>query len=388
MRVHDQEVTFNICNAMSNPNEIDECSFMDVNDEILYGELFDKYVVALIEEWPQEDEPEDVVTKSDEVEIEQAAYMRHVPRAEPLERPISAAKPSIEEPQELELKPLLEHLRYSFLGSGKTLPVIISAALSNEQEEELLQVLREHKTALGWSIADIKGISPMLCMHKIRLEDNKKASIEQQRRLNPNMKEVCVPKKGGMTVVENEKNELIPMRTVTGYNEIAIAPEDQEKATFTCSYGTFAFRRMPFGLCNTPATFQSLQDTNWDLTVQIGKQRLLQLDELEEFRLDAYENSRIYKDKTKKLHDQRIKDRQFKPGKLVLLFNSRLKLFSGKLKSRWSGPFKITQVFPYGALELERLNDQGRFKVNASRVKHYLGGSVDQGQSTLLMSEA
>jgi hypothetical protein len=213
-------------------------------------------------------------------------------------------------------------------GKAKKLPVIISAELTEEQEGKLLHVLREHKKAIGWTLADIKGISPTYCMHKIRLEEDYKPSAEPQRRLNPVMKEVvkkeiikwldadiiypisdsewvspvqCVPKKGGMTVIENDQNELIPTRTVTGwrvcmdyrklnkatrkdhfplpfidqmldrlagkqfycfldgysgYNQIAIAPEDQEKTTFTCPYGTFAFRRMPFGLCNAPATFQ------------------------------------------------------------------------------------------------------------------------------------
>ncbi|CAL8089023.1 unnamed protein product [Prunus armeniaca] len=69
-----------------------------------------------------------------------------------------------------------------------------------------------------------------------------------------------VPKKSGITVMKNEENELVPTRLTTdgysGYNQIAIAPEDQEKTTFTCPYGTFAYRRMPFGLCNAPATFQ------------------------------------------------------------------------------------------------------------------------------------
>ncbi|KAL4282046.1 hypothetical protein GQ457_03G016260 [Hibiscus cannabinus] len=183
----------------------------------------------------------------------------------------------------------------------------------NDQEERLIATLRQHKEALGWTIADIKGISPTICMHKILLDDNHKPTVDAQRRLNQAMKDVvrkeilkwldagiiypisdsewvspvqCVPKKGGITVISNEKNELIPTRTVTGwrvcmdyrklnkatrkdhfplpfidqmldrYNQIAIAPEDQSKTTFTCPYGTFAFRRMPFGLCNAPATFQ------------------------------------------------------------------------------------------------------------------------------------
>ena len=221
------------------------------------------------------------------------------------------------------LKELLSHLKYAFLE-----PVIISAALTEFEEQKLLQILRKYKEAIAWSIEDLKGINPSICMHKILLNDDAKTSIEHQRRMNPMMKEVVrkevlkwlnagfiyaisdnswvspvhvVPKKGGFTVIRNEENELIPTRTVTGwrvckdyrklnssirknhfplpfidqmlgrlaghphfcfldgysrYNQIAIAPEDQEKTTFTCPFGTFSFRRMPFGLCNAPATFQ------------------------------------------------------------------------------------------------------------------------------------
>ncbi|KAK9003632.1 hypothetical protein V6N11_084270 [Hibiscus sabdariffa] len=167
------------------------------------------------------------------------------------------------------------------LGIGEAKPTTAA------QEDKLIETLQQHKEALGWTIADIKGISPTICMHKILLEDNHKPTVDAQRRLNQAMKDVvrkeilkwldasiiypisdsewvrpiqCVPKKGGITVISNEKNELIPTRTITGwrvcYNQIAIAPEDQSKTTFTCPYGTFAFRRMPFGLCNAPATFQ------------------------------------------------------------------------------------------------------------------------------------
>ena len=111
-----------------------------------------------------------------------------------------------------------------------------------EQEKKLLHVLKKHKRALGWSIDDIKGISPSICMHKILMEENYKPSIEHQRRLNPNMKEVVrvevmklldagiiypifdsawvspvhvVPKKGGITVVPNDNNELISTKIIT-----------------------------------------------------------------------------------------------------------------------------------------------------------------------------
>ena len=228
----------------------------------------------------------------------------------------------------LTLKELPGHLKYEFLEPEKRKPVIISTALTEAEEQKFLVILRKYKEAISWSIEELKGISPSICLHKILLDDNAKTSIEHQRRLNLVMKEVVrkevlkwlntgfiyaisnsswvssvhvVPKKGGFTVIRNEKNELIPTRTVKGwrvciyyrklntvtrndhfpmsfidqmldrlaghphfcflngyfgYNQISIAPEDQEKTTFTCPFGTFAFRRMPFGLCNAPGTFQ------------------------------------------------------------------------------------------------------------------------------------
>ncbi|KAL4387413.1 hypothetical protein GQ457_09G015600 [Hibiscus cannabinus] len=110
------------------------------------------------------------------------------------------------------------------------------------QEEKLIETLRQHKEALGWTIADIKGISPTICMHKILLEENHKPTVEAQRILNQAMKDVV-------------RKEILKWLDA-GYNQISIAPEDQSKTTFTCPYGTFVFRRMPFGMCNAPATFQ------------------------------------------------------------------------------------------------------------------------------------
>ncbi|GJY89964.1 reverse transcriptase domain-containing protein [Tanacetum coccineum] len=101
----------------------------------------------------------------------------------------------------------------------------------------------------------------------------------------------------------------------------------------------------------------------------------VQLNELNELRDQAYENSLIYKEKTKRIHDAKIKNRVFNVGDRVLLFNSRLKIFSGKLKSRWSGPFTIVQVFPYGTVELSQ-NSGPNFKVNGHRIKHYFGGDI------------
>lgn len=103
-------------------------------------------------------------------------------------------------------------------------------------------------------------------------------------------------------------------------------------------------------------------------------QRVNDMNGLDEFCLKAYESSALYKEKMKKYHDQKIEKREFVVGDLVLLFNSRLHLFLGKLKSKWTGPFRVTQVFPHGAVELE--NKEGiRFKVDGQRIKVHMGKS-------------
>nr|GEU59623.1 hypothetical protein [Tanacetum cinerariifolium] len=381
-----------------------------------------------------------------------------------------------------------------------------------------------------------------------------KPAVQHQRRVNPKIYDVikkeveklldagliypisdsiwvspihCVPKKGGYSVVENEENKLIPTHLVT---------EWREKTTFTCPYGTFAYHRMPFGLCNASGTFQRFmlaifhdmvektmevfiddfsvfgnsfenclsrldkmlqrcEDTklclNWEKSyfmvkegivlghkiskngIEVDKAKIdvitklphpitvkgaenlaadhlsrlenpyenvldpkeineafpletlsmvtfrgdygtpwfadfanyhagnfivkaywalkqanfnlavasdhrkVQLNELNELRDHVYENSLIYKEKMKRIHDSKIKNRVFNVGDQVLLFNSRLKFFSGKLQTRWSGPFTITKVFPYGTVELSQANEPN-FKVNGHRIKHYFGGDVPQ----------
>ncbi|GJV90585.1 reverse transcriptase domain-containing protein [Tanacetum coccineum] len=117
--------------------------------------------------------------------------------------------------------------------------------------------------------------------------------------------------------------------------------------------------------------YWALKHANFDLKIA-SDHRKLQLNELNELRDQAYENCLIYKEKTKKLHDSKIKNRIFNVGDQVLLFNSRLKIFLGKLKTRWSGPFTITEVFPYGTAKLSHSN----FKVNCHRLKHYFGGDT------------
>ncbi|GKC22876.1 reverse transcriptase domain-containing protein, partial [Tanacetum coccineum] len=228
---------------------------------------------------------------------------------------VTKMKPSIEEPPELELKDLPSRLEYAFLEGTDKLPVIISKELKDEENAALLKVLKSHKRAIAWKISDIKGKDPHFCTHKIIMEDDFKLEVQHQRRVNPKLHEVikkeviklldvgliypisdspwvspvhCVPKKGGMTVVENEDNELITTRLVTGwrvcidyrklndatckdhfplpfmdqmlerlagneyycfldgfsgYFQIPIDPQDQEKTTFTCPYRTIEVDR-------------------------------------------------------------------------------------------------------------------------------------------------
>ncbi|GJV85750.1 reverse transcriptase domain-containing protein [Tanacetum coccineum] len=157
---------------------------------------------------------------------------------------VTKAKSSIEEPSELELKDLPSHLEYAYLEENDKLPVIIAKSLNNDEKNAHLKVLKSHKRAITWKITDIKGIDPRFCTHKILMEDDYKPTVQSQRRVNPKIHEVikkevlklidagmiypifdspwvspvhCVPKKGGITVVTNEKNELILTRLVTGW---------------------------------------------------------------------------------------------------------------------------------------------------------------------------
>ncbi|KAM2972030.1 hypothetical protein FF2_018768 [Malus domestica] len=266
MEFDGEVVNFNLSDSIKYPSEDHSCFSIDIIDSLAQGYLEDLNDDAL----------EKVITRGMEITTKGAdSSVTHVihglghvvpPNEEIIEVvaalesspkldgkyttresiPISTNKllPSIIQAPILELKPLPSHLKYIFLGENETLPAIISSSLTAQEKEKLLRVLKEFKSALGWTLADIKGISPTTCMHHIFLEEGAKPTREAQRRLNPPMMEVvkkeiiklldcgviypisdskwvspvqCVPKKSGVTVVANAENELVPQRIQTGW---------------------------------------------------------------------------------------------------------------------------------------------------------------------------
>ncbi|GJT16498.1 reverse transcriptase domain-containing protein [Tanacetum coccineum] len=186
------------------------------------------------------------------------------------------------------------------------------------------------------------------------------------------------PQTSGQVEVSNRGLKRILERTV-GENRASWSDKlDDALWAFRTAYktpiGCTPYKLVYGKACHLPVELEhkaywALKHTNFDIKTA-GDHRKVQLNELNELRDHAYENSLIYKEKTKRIHDAKIKNRVFNVGDQVLLFNSRLKNFSGKLKSRWSGPFTVTQVFPYGTVELSQ-NSGPNFKVNGHRLKHY-----------------
>jgi hypothetical protein len=105
-----------------------------------------------------------------------------------------------------------------------------------------------------------------------------------------------------------------------------------------------------------------------------GKKRLLDLSSLDEWRNEAYENARLFKEKVKQWHDKRILKREFHVGEKVLLYRSRLRFFAGKLLSKWEGPYVIVEVYRLGAIKIASLKDDSTQVVNGQRLKHYISG--------------
>nr|GEW77189.1 hypothetical protein [Tanacetum cinerariifolium] len=270
------------------------------------------------------------------------------------------AKSSIEEPSELELKELPSHLEYDFLEESNKLPVIIAKDLKDVEKEVLIKVLKSQKQAIASKISDIKGIDLRFCTHKILMEEDYKPAVRSQRRVNLKIHDV----------IKKEVIKLLDAGTIYSISDspwftrvmikygvthrLATAYHPQTSGQVEVSnHGLKHILERTVGE-NHASWSDKLDDALWAFctafktligctpyNLTTGDHRKLQLNELNELRDQAYENFVIYKERTKKLHDSKIKNRIFSVGDQVLLFNSRLKIFSGKLKTRWSGPFTI-----------------------------------------------
>ncbi|GJS00738.1 DNA-directed DNA polymerase [Tanacetum coccineum] len=367
LRVGNEEVIFDIDQSIKGPPvEDDECYGIDYLDttihlktqELLEDDQLESFLVNNLEE------------SIDQSDLESCESQKTQGPKRKQNAPLYSASANEIDERRLELKDLPSHLEYAYLKGNESCPVIISSKLSEKEKISLLQVLEKRKGTIAWK--DIKGISPSFCIHKILLEESFKPVIQPQRRLNPKAQDVVknkivrlldsgliypitdspwaspiyvIPKKGKMTVVLNNNNELIPSRTVIGW-------------------------RMPLGICNASTTFQrcmtaifhdmveDFMEVFMDDFLVFGNsfdQCLGNLDKIlarslenpnmgeltEEETADEFpdEHLMILKPKLNDEEPWLRGDKDFKNGDKVLLFNSCLKLHLGKLKSKWSDDY-------------------------------------------------
>ncbi|GJT71024.1 reverse transcriptase domain-containing protein [Tanacetum coccineum] len=309
LRVGDDEVIFDVDQSIKRPStEDDECYGIDDLDNTINAEA--QKLLA-------NDEPGSFLSRGLEKSIDQSDLENYEPiecktnndsneliwRIASLNTPYlvvhgtaklvkvereylySASANEIDE-KKPELKDLPHHLEYAYLHGEKSFPIIISSELSDKEKSSLLQVLEKRNGAIAWKMSDIKGINPSYCTHKILIEDDFKPGIQPQRRLNPKVQDVVkneivklldygliypisdsswvnpihvVPNKGGMIVVLNDDNELIPSHTVIGWRDSSKFQSHlkiKKRQHSPVLMGLLRTEKMPFGLCNAPATFQ------------------------------------------------------------------------------------------------------------------------------------
>nr|GEU78879.1 reverse transcriptase domain-containing protein [Tanacetum cinerariifolium] len=230
-------------------------AFLAIEDESISSDIDDSYYdseggILLLEEFLNDD-PSSPHLPPQELKV-----------VEPKNK-----KSSIDKPPMFELKDLPPHLEYAFLEDDDKLPVIIAKDLKDEEKTALIKVLKSHKQALAWQLFDIKGINLKFYTRKILMEDDFKTAVQHQRRVNTKIhevikKEVLKLLDAGLIYPISDSPWVIPVHCVPKKVVLPLLkmkktdPQDQENTTFMCPYGTFAYRRMPFGLCNAPGMFQ------------------------------------------------------------------------------------------------------------------------------------
>nr|GEU53874.1 reverse transcriptase domain-containing protein [Tanacetum cinerariifolium] len=259
--VNDEAVTFNLNQTTRYSSTYDDCGNPTLTSEPI---LFDSshFLTPF--------EGSDFILEEIEAYLKDESISLEIDHADcELERDICLIEKLLNN-DPFQLSPM--DLKQGELEGVDKLPVIIAKDLKVDEKEALLKVLKSHKRAIAWKIIDIKGIDPRFCIHKILMEGDYKPAVQSQRRVNPKIHEVIkkeVIKLLDVGMIYSISDSLWMLERLagnefycfldgfSGYTQIPINPPDQENTTFTCPYGTFAYRRMPFGLCNAHGTFQS-----------------------------------------------------------------------------------------------------------------------------------